>query len=733
MNYQEDIAKIIQEGAAVFSCGVYSPNGKYQRKAPRLTGKTSDEENVRAQIAKPPHNEWRSILYGYSGILCVDIDLPKEYKLDSEEAIKNLPNGPEKESLAIPFARKIAKEVIDRLGRPITATAIATLSGGIHLLYAYEGKRFGDFKWTYGDTCCHTRVALIYNSEKTLDAIRKVKEGKVQPLNEEKVRELKNIPYLNTAKKDNAKEYTKDEQKQHEKMYTIAPENVTEGMRNMYLHSQAGRMRAYDASEEAISKKLFELNDRMPEPLDEGEVMTCIKSAMKYKPKYYDVHRYNEEWAMVRLNGAPNYIRLKESNFYPLSKRHMTENTENEFALINTKKGLEFKPAFPKWCTDPAKLTYEGVDFVKEEDCPANIYNTYLGQLVTPEEGDVTWFKDYIFRIICSNDKDAYTWIINWFADLVQNPTGPKIGTAILLEGPPGQGKSYLSRFMEKVLGKKYVFISSSYDRVFGRFNLLSFSKPLIGLEEALFFGGKKQASDIKDFITNDDGVYETKYASAFTGKNVSRVIATTNNVEGISLDNKDRRWTVLTVEMQFDLQTKKGREESAKYWNEMHSNMEEKGRHVLYWLLNHKVDKDLIRVAYENTTKKQMIFANDPILRALHEFAEEGEIYYDIKGKGKISTKVFAEVVNKFENRQYPSTPHTVSKKLRRHTTLGIDYKRSYMASDNGLREKRCTAWQFPPLHEFRKELSRLTGQDYPNEQEPWKKWGVPEEFQDE
>ena len=96
------------------------------------------------------------------------------------------------------------------------------------------------------------------------------------------------------------------------------------------------------------------------------------------------------------------------------------------------------------WLESRARREVYGVQY-----CPNNIglrqrhLNLWLGWGLAPAPGDCSIILDHIEQVIAGGDDRKAKFILNWCADIVQNPTR-KPGVAIVLRGSEGTGKSVL-------------------------------------------------------------------------------------------------------------------------------------------------------------------------------------------------------------------------------------------------------------------------------------------------
>jgi hypothetical protein len=193
----------------------------------------------------------------------------------------------------------------------------------------------------------------------------------------------------------------------------------------------------------------------------------------------------------------------------------------------------------------PDRRHYEGLVFAPGRDVPG-YYNLWRGFSVAPTPGDCSKFLSHILDNVCQGNQESFDWMIGWFAQLVQQPE-EKLGTAVVLRGKEGTGKSIVGKTFGSLLGPHYVPVAKP-ELVTGRFNGHLSNCLLLQAEEAFWAGDRAAAGALKDLITNDDLVVEFKGLEAIRMRNYVRLFATSNEDWVVPAGPTARRFAVFDV-----------------------------------------------------------------------------------------------------------------------------------------------------------------------------------------
>lgn len=520
--------------------------------------------------------------------------------------------------------------------------------------------------------------------------------------------------------------------------------------RNDFLTKIAASMQARGWTDEAMEARLRQINhDAKHEvfdgkPLPDAEVKTILKSIQRYEkgapaPLHFRVvEKFNRDWAVIDIDGKIEYVRKSADHFVTYSKNDLLDKTAMHSIPI---KGGRI-PLARLWMQDVDRDEFEGV-VCEPEDYDGIGYNVFRGFRVSPLEGDVTPFKDYIENVLCDGDEALAHWVTMWLADAFQRPTEPSAPTAIALRGPQGAGKSFLQeQILARILDPRSMHVVTESKRLFSQFNRDLFGCTFIACEESIFHGSKQDADALKNLITSKAWTYEQKHKAAFRGKNVHRLIATTNNKQAVHVERDDRRWTVIEVKQPYDLTTDEGKAQAFRFWDPYYNYVrsDEGPRAILHFLLNFPVEHETLTFPYGTDAKSEDKLRSDPVLAVLHQIAEDGVVPDDTKGSGVISIKTLTREIQKRPGGRYLS-PEDVygrfddlvpfAKTVR--TAFHVTEIFKAQTQDAGfvvraLGESRQRGRDLGPIAEFRAHIGGLTAGDYGDELD-WCPWQEPDE----
>jgi len=200
-----------------------------------------------------------------------------------------------------------------------------------------------------------------------------------------------------------------------------------------------------------------------------------------------------------------------------------------------------------------------------------NIFNIWEGLRINKEISeqfnidDCKPILDHIKLVWCKNDQNAYEYVLNWFAHILQKPW-IKMGVVLCLKSlKEGAGKGVIMNFLHKIIGKKHYFQCNNLEQIIGSFNGIAEAKVLCNLDEAFWGKDKKKEGMLKNMITEDTKLINKKNKESYVIDDFCNYIITTNNDCFIPAVEGGRRFFALELDNVHSGITTKNNEEYFK------------------------------------------------------------------------------------------------------------------------------------------------------------------------
>lgn len=306
-----------------------------------------------------------------------------------------------------------------------------------------------------------------------------------------------------------------------------------------------------------------------------------------------EIERVNSEYAFTIVGGKARILRERkkthESENHMASYELMTKDSfeaflENDKVTVDEETGKKISIA-KIWLASVSRRTYPNGIGLFPEGAPPGYYNTWEGFSVKPIKGKCELFINHIKEIICNNNPVEYEWVLDWMADLVQNPADPK-GTAIVMRSGEGTGKGTVANTLGSLLGSHYMHLIDDA-HLTSNFNAHLIDALLVFADEITWGGNKKTAGKLKGIVTERHIIAERKGVDAQSFRNLMRLIVASNEGWVIPAGVDSRRWYVTDVSEKY-----KG---NMKYFDALRNELNNGGREaLLYYLLNREIKSDL-------------------------------------------------------------------------------------------------------------------------------------------
>lgn len=229
---------------------------------------------------------------------------------------------------------------------------------------------------------------------------------------------------------------------------------------------------------------------------------------------------------------------------------------------------------------------------------------------VSATDEDAKLFVDYVHKIVANGSEEAAKWVLDWCAQMFQEP-GRKPGTALVLVGKPGSGKTFLfEKVLRKIIGRNHSLSTNNVETLLGNFNIDSSAKILVCCNEALNSRRRADANKLKSMITDETRRVEPKNINAFEVEDHTRYGFTSNEeTDAVAIldGDSDRRYTVLKVCEDYAYKSNVPDKVKAEYWDALHQWTEDRENlaKLHRWFLDRTVDFRSVRVPHVTDAKR--------------------------------------------------------------------------------------------------------------------------------
>lgn len=288
-----------------------------------------------------------------------------------------------------------------------------------------------------------------------------------------------------------------------------------------------------------------------------------------------NVYDFNQEHAIITLNGDTKI--LHESIDPVLQTPKLTFFTQQSFMLAYAYRLDEAK----NWILSKHARRYDGLIFDPATTKDSRYYNLWRGFSCESKPGSCELYLNHLRDNICDGDDDLYQWLLAWMASVVQKPA-TSCGTAVVLRGGQGTGKSLACKLFGQLFGSHFAQIANR-NQLVGNFTGMLVDKIVVVAEEATFAGDRQVEGRLKSLVTEEMLIYEEKYMKAFAVRNCVHLMMCSNHEWVVPAGGDERRFALL------DVGTKQ--QQNRPYFAAIISEYENGGKEaLLHFLLHHKI-----------------------------------------------------------------------------------------------------------------------------------------------
>ena len=269
--------------------------------------------------------------------------------------------------------------------------------------------------------------------------------------------------------------------------------------------------------------------------------------------KSYEYKKIYFEKYFAKILNPTMFVETKKNNYILYKRADFGVAYEHlHYWEYDEKKNYIEKSFIKKWLSDASIRFFNNVDYYPTNDmCPKktfNLWNDFPIKSIPLDSDADTSLLHYHIKTLLKNDKKDIDWFLNWLAHIVQFPHKKTEVAVVFYDKIFGGGKSVLAEeFLKKIIGINKMIITAKTDKVFGKFTN-SQGKLLCVLNEASGRDTFELNDVIKDCITNKTTEMEKKGIDAIQIIDYLNYIITTNNLNGVKLEEGDRRFMIFHV-----------------------------------------------------------------------------------------------------------------------------------------------------------------------------------------
>jgi len=435
----------------------------------------------------------------------------------------------------------------------------------------------------------------------------------------------------------------------------------------------------------------------------------------------YSLEKMNAEWSLVLIGSKVAMVReqphakeedrvrvVQVDSFHKLYNNKPTQviGADGKIKTISWSK---------RWESERHRRQFDGIEFwPNPEGAPGTrgYLNLWQGFSFRPDPDAGSWtvLKDHLLTNICDGDRDLYMWVFAWFAHMLQRPR-ERPGTAIVIRGLMGSGKSLLGEIMRSLIAPHFFQVDDPR-YITGQFNAHMSACLLLQAEEAVWAGDKVAEGRLKGLITSKTQMIESKGVDPYRLDNFVRIMMTSNEDWVVPAGKDERRYCVLDCAPNV--------KENHDYFGEM---MEELGNGGRQALLADLLSFDLATVNLRKIPRtgallQQKLRSLDSVDQFIFERLCEGTLL-----KADDTWQPFGSIVKQTLYEEYLAAADKIG--IKRRASLN-EFGKSVARLIPGLKdarprnEGRKRIFLFPELAECRRGFEEAVGQavDWPVEE---------------
>lgn len=363
-------------------------------------------------------------------------------------------------------------------------------------------------------------------------------------------------------------------------------------------------------SEQEAARRIAEAQPFVPPPEPARKRQRQLDDAVAID---LAVERLNREFALCLVGNQALVLREAAGED---GRPDMSFLTSTAFRLWHANEsywagGDAKTPIGDIWIAHAARRQYSGLAFAPD-GAPPGWYNLWRGFDVEPAAVAPTTafptFYDHLLTNVAGGDEGLFRWIVGWFAHMVQRPA-ERIGTALVLRGKMGSGKTKVGEVVGSLFSRHYLLVDDPR-YVVGNFNAHMVRCLLLQVDEGFWAGDKQAEGRLKGLVTSRYHMIERKGVDPVPVRNLVRLFVTSNEGWVVPAGMEERRFAVLDMSDHVM--------QNAEYFAAIDAEMAAGGRAaLLHWLLTFDLSTvDLRRIPATSALFAQKV-ASLPLERA--------------------------------------------------------------------------------------------------------------------
>ncbi len=234
-------------------------------------------------------------------------------------------------------------------------------------------------------------------------------------------------------------------------------------------------------------------------------------------------------------------------------------------------------------------FTYNGLKFANRYD-DRNVPEIPIKYTFT-DKANIATVRAHFEHLLASEDERRA--LLDFLAYVVQNP-GKRVSWAVMIQGTPGDGKTFFWAMMAAVLGLENTRTLNA-QALEENTNSWAEGSQFVFVEEVKLQGHNRHdvLNKVKPLITNPVVSIRRMRTDFYDRLNTTTYMLATNFRDALPLDDNDRRYMILFSRWQ----TKSGlalfRSKSKDYYNTLYNTLAESPGAIRKWLLSHEISAD--------------------------------------------------------------------------------------------------------------------------------------------